>query len=388
MYARVSSTFSNVTLVVPWYKDAVNPPVPPQKSVRIASLDAIRGFDMFWILGLHEAMNAILHKWFPDSAWAKMLIGQFEHTSWSGFTFYDLIFPLFIFLAGISQAIALPRRVEREGVPSAVQHLLLRALILFLLGVFYNGGLTNGWDQIRWMGVLQRIGIASAAAGLLSLGLSTRGLILTTIGLLGGYAALFSFVPVPGTGVTGFEMGNNIVNYVDSVCLPGRLHAKTWDPEGLLSTIPAVGTALLGLLAGRWLLGGGSPKRVVLGLVGCGVLLVLAGWAWHPFFPVIKKLWTSSYVLVAAGWSSVFVGAFYWVIDVKGWTAWTTPFLWIGANPIALYLLAGLQLFQRAGERLIGKANLPMGWLAPIATVTVMLLFARWLYREKIFIRI
>ncbi len=366
------------------------PSVPqlPAKPSRIASLDALRGFDMFWILGLHEAMNALLHKFFPDSSCAKMLIAQFQHKDWAGFTFYDLIFPLFIFLAGISQAIALPRRVEREGKSAAAIHLLQRALILFLLGVFYNNGLTNGWDQIRWLGVLQRIGIASAAAGLLSLCLNTRGLIITTLALLIGYAALFYLVPVPTSGARGFEMGNNIANYVDSMVVPGRLHQKTWDPEGLLSTLPAIASAVLGVLAGRWIQTSGSPERTVLGLLTGGLVLVFAGWAWHPFFPVIKKIWTSSYVLVAAGWSAVLLALFYWVIDVKGWSSWSTPFLWIGANPIALYLLAGMQLFQKAGERIAGKASLPTGWLTPIATVTVLLLFARWLSREKIFIRI
>ena len=343
---------------------------------------------MFWILGLHEALSVLVRRWCPERGLLNELLAQLEHTPWVGLTFYDVIFPLFIFLAGISQAIALPRRVEREGSVAAVRHLLQRALILFLLGVFYNGGLANGWDQIRWMGVLQRIGIASAVAGLLSLRLSSKGLALTVVGLLVGYAALFSLVPVPGTGATGFEMGNNIANYLDSIWLPGRIYNKTWDPEGLLSTIPAIASALLGLLAGRWLLSANSSIRVVQGLVGGGLFLLLLGWAWHPYFPVIKKIWTSSYVLVCAGWSALFLGVFYWLIDVRGWIFWTAPFLWIGANPIALYLLAGMQLFHRAGERLVGKGGIPTGWMVPIVSLGLMLLFARWLYREKIFIRI
>ncbi|MEY2598670.1 MAG: hypothetical protein RLZZ142_929 [Verrucomicrobiota bacterium] len=355
---------------------------------RLASLDALRGFDMLWILGLHSAIEVLLRTLAPNSPITQTLCPQFTHVKWEGFHFCDLIFPLFLFLSGVSSAIALPKRLQRDGLPSTVRHLLGRALLLFVLGVFYNKGLEQGFSNIRWMGVLQRIGIASALAGLLSLRLSSKALTLTCAALLIGYALPFYWIPVPGTGATGFAPGNNIANYVDLVCLPGRLHDKTWDPEGLLSTLPAVSTALLGILAGRWITSGATPNHILKGLSLAGIGLLLGGALWAPFFPIIKKLWSSSFVLFSAGWSALLLAAFYWLMDVRGFHRWATPFLWVGSNPIALYLLEGLGLFKRIAERLVPKATEEAKWLLPLATVSITLLFARWLYRNKIFIRI
>jgi predicted acyltransferase len=360
----------------------------PPSSQRLASLDALRGFDMFWILGLSAGLESILKAFFPESSLTKTLSLQLSHVAWEGFHFYDLIFPLFVFLAGVSSAIALPRRLEKNGVASTVQHLLVRALILFALGVFFNGGLAQGLEKVRWMGVLQRIGIASACAGLLSLRLSSRALVVGTMGLLVGYAIPFFWVPVPGTGATGFAQGNNIANYVDHLLLPGRLHNKTWDPEGLLSTLPAIASAILGVLAGRWMMQTASQTRILRGLLGAGVTLLALGWTFHPVFPVIKRLWSPTFVLVSAGWSALLLGAFYWIMDVRGFHRWATPFLWIGANPIALYLLNGLGLFRGVAGRLVPESVAGASWLLPLASAAVLLLFARWLHQQKIFIRV
>ena len=228
---------------------------------RLLSLDALRGFDMCWILGLATLTEQVLMRACPSAPAVTTLATQFDHVAWAGFRFYDLIFPLFLFLAGVSLAIALPRRLAREGRLSTIRHLLARAAILVVLGVIFSGGIKNGWDQIRWLGVLQRIGIASAAAGLLSLCLRTRGLILTTATLLIGYFLLLRFIPVPGVGAGNFAEGMNLTNYLDSLWLPGRKYDGDHDPEGILSTLPAIATALLGLLAGKWLTGTASPWR-------------------------------------------------------------------------------------------------------------------------------
>lgn len=361
---------------------------PPPSSARLSSLDALRGFDMFWILGLGSVLQAFLKTGFPNSGAAQFLSSQLEHVSWEGFHFYDLIFPLFVFLSGVSLAIALPRRLERDGMAPTVRHLIARGLVLFLLGVYFSGGLKDGWDKVRWLGVLQRIGMASAFAGLLSLRLSTRALVASTFGILVGYALLLKAVHVPGVENPSFEEGKNLTNYLDSVWLPGRKHNGTHDPEGLLSTLPAVASALFGLLAGRWMTSQRSPHRVLGGLFTAGVLLVTAGWCWHPFFPIIKKIWSSSFVLVAAGWSTLLLAAFYWLTDIKGWCAWTPPFLWVGANPITLYLLGGMGLFRTVSERLVPKPDPTGGWLAAAVAFAAMLVLARWLYRRGIFVRI
>jgi predicted acyltransferase len=360
----------------------------PASSNRLASLDALRGFDMCWILGLGGVVQAVLKGAFPNIEAAQFVSSQLEHVRWEGFHFYDLIFPLFVFLSGVSLAIALPRRVARDGTSSACWHLVSRALVLFLLGVYFSGGLKDGWEKVRWMGVLQRIGLASCMAGLLSLRLSTRALVGVTLGILLGYAALLRWVPVPGVEGPSFVEGKNLTNYVDQIWLPGKKYSGTHDPEGLLSTLPAVASALFGVLAGRWMTSMRSQKQILVGLAAAGVTLVVAGWGWHPVFPIIKKIWSSSFVLVAAGWSALFLAAFYWLTDIKGWNGWTPPFLWIGSNPITLYLLGGMGLFRTVAERLVVKPDPSGGWLSAAVAFGSMLGLARWLYKKGIFLRV
>jgi predicted acyltransferase len=299
----------------------------------------------------------VIQRWLKDG-W---MVDQLEHVDWEGFRFYDLIFPLFLFLSGVSMSIAVPRRLAASGSWATARHLLWRAVALFVLGVIFSGGFKDGWDGVRWLGVLQRIGIASALAGLLLLHLSTRGLVMACLSLLLGYCLLLGLAQVPSFGAGDFREGHNLTNYLDRIWLPGRKYDGDHDPEGLLSTLPAVATALLGILAGRWLQvsAPGTKKSAVLVLAGAA--LIILGWLWHPFFPVIKKLWTSSFVLVAGGWSAVLLGAFYWLVDVQGWRKWTLPFIWVGSNPILLYLLAGFGAFRAVAERLGGAGQ---AWLS------------------------
>lgn len=361
---------------------------PAASSSRLASLDALRGFDMCWILGLGGVVQAVLKSAFSDAAAAQFVSMQLEHVAWEGFHFYDLIFPLFVFLSGVSLAIALPRRLARDGTAATCGHLLSRGFLLFLLGVYFSGGLKDGWEKVRWLGVLQRIGITSALAGLLSLRLSTRALVVVTFGILAGYAALLCWVPVPGMEGHSFAEGKNLANYIDRVWLPGRKHNGSHDPEGLLSTLPAVCSALFGVIAGRWLTSARPQRQIVVGLCAAGVTLVVVGWCWHPFFPIIKKIWSSPFVLVSAGWSALFLAAFHWLTDIKGWTGWTLPFLWVGSNPITLYLLAGMGLFRTVSERLVVKPDPTGGWLGAAVAFAAMLALARWLHRRGIFIRV
>lgn len=344
---------------------------------------------MCWILGLDAVLTEALVDAFPGSPMAAGLAAQFTHVDWEGFRFYDLIFPLFLFLSGVSLAIALPRRVEREGRGAAIRHLLARAAVIFVLGVLYSGGLKDGWEGVRWMGVLQRIGIASAAAGLLSLAVGTRGLVATAAGLLIGYFLLLRCVPVPGVGAGNFAEGMNLTNYLDSIWLPGRKYDGDHDPEGILSTLPAIATALLGLLAGRWITTQASPTRRVCGLLLAGGTMIALGWLWHPFFPVIKKIWSSSFVLVAGGWSAVLLGVFHALVDVHGWRRGLAPFRWVGANPIGLYLAAGFGFFHTIASRLMAQpVSPPWDWLPALMTFAVMLTTAWWLHRRQIFLRV
>ena len=343
---------------------------------------------MCWILGLSTIVTQILAHEFPTHHSAMLVADQMEHVPWEGFHFYDLIFPLFLFLSGVSIAIAVPKRLARDGHGSVVRHLIFRAAIIFFLGVIFSGGLKDGWDKIRWLGVIQRIGIASAAAGLLSLCFRTRGLIVTTFALLGGYYLMLQFIPVPNVGAGDFSEGKNITNYLDSVLLPGRKYDGDHDPEGILSTLPAIATALLGLFAGKWITSSKASWLKVLGLLFGGGALLALGWAWHPYFPVIKKIWSSSFVLVAAGWSAMLLAVFYLFVDVFGLRKGLAPFIWVGANPIALYLCSGFGFFKNIAERIVGKTPPAPYWMFSVTAFGLMLLTAWWLHRRKIYLRV
>ena len=363
-------------------------PVTAAVPHRLVSLDALRGFDMCCILGLTAAIEAVLARFLPASPLTAALRRQFTHVEWAGLRFEDLIFPLFLFISGAALAISVPRRLERDGGGAVVRHLVARALVIFALGVVYSGGVSRGWEQVRWLGVIQRIGIASAVAGLLSIRLGQRGLAIVTVALLVGYWLALAFVPVPGHGAGDFAEGRNLANYLDSIWLPGRKYDGDHDPEGILSTLPAVGTALLGLLAGQWLSRDVAAGRKVGGLLLAGVVLLAAGWVWHPFFPVVKKIWSSSFVLVTAGWSAILLAVFFWLIDVRGWRRWCEPFVWVGANPIALYLAAGMGAFRAVNQRLVGPLPPEWAWVGSITVFVLMLLTARWLYRRGILLRV
>ena len=178
---------------------------------------------------------------------------QLHHVAWEGFRFYDFIFPLFIFITGVSIVLALPRLVEREGRAQAHLRVLRRALLLYGLGLIYYGGISQHWADIRYLGVLQRIAICYLFASLLFLNMNLRGMIAAFVALLAGYWALMTFVPVPGIGAGSFAPDANLANWIDAHYLPGRLWDKTRDPEGMLSTLPAIGTCLLGVFAGMLL---------------------------------------------------------------------------------------------------------------------------------------
>ena len=395
----------------------------PSGGDRLMSLDALRGFDMFWIAG-GGLMVAALDRWISLPVFAG-LRRQLTHVAWEGFRFYDLIFPLFIFMVGAAISFSVPRSLETSGHRATVRRILVRGVVLFAIGLFYSGGLSTEWPDIRLLGVLNRIALCYTATALLFLafGKRIRILVAVTVGLLLGYWALMALVPIrdirldaaalaPRMEAAGhtnvavlfaaetgrvrgqFEPGYNLANHVDFQWLPGRLYDKFYDPEGLLSTLPAVATCLLGLFAGLWLQSGrGTPSRRSRDLIVAGVLAILVGHGWGLVFPVIKKLWTSSYVLVAGGYSLVLLGLFHQVVDVWGWRRWCQPFVWVGANALTIYLAAQILNFRRLAERLAGAPVRSLFGEAGdtvIALIAVFLLFgfARFLYQRKLFLRV
>jgi predicted acyltransferase len=363
---------------------------------RLESLDALRGFDMFWIAG-GGMIGGALNKFGPGTL-GEGIGYQLQHVPWEGFRFEDLIFPMFVFIAGVSIVFSVPKMIEREGVGAAIRRILTRTLVLFVIGVFFSGGFARGLDQVRWLGVLQRIALAYGGASLLFIWLKPRGLIVACLTLLLGYWALLALYPVPEFGAGDYAEGHNLTNYIDKLHLPGRKYDGDHDPEGLLSTLPAIGSCLLGVFAGLWLRGSTPNTRKALGLALAGALLLGIGWLWSPWFPVIKKLWTSSFVLVAAGWSAILLSAFYWIIEIQGWRRWAAPFVWIGLNPITIYLAGSIIDWPKLAARFTGgdlqkrlNQSVHVGTgdlLTALVGVGFCILLAWFLHKRRIYLRV
>ena len=359
---------------------------------RLMSLDALRGFNMFWIVGAEDIVKA-LDKVSPSPA-VHLLTGQLTHKDWEGVAFYDLIFPLFVFIVGVSLVFSLSKTIAQHGRAAAYKRVLTRGLLLYLLGLFYYGGFEKGVEQIRLLGVLQRIALAYLFTGLLFCRFRLRELVVACVSLLVGYWALMTFVPVPEVGVGNFAEGKNLANYIDKEYLPFRKWDGDHDPEGLLSTLPAIGTCLLGVFAG-FLLRNPSLKEQtkVNWLLLAGVAGVALGFLWGLQFPVIKKIWTSSYVLVAAGYSCIFLAIFHQIIEVWNFRRWAVPFVWIGLNPLTIYVVSDILKFDQLANRLVGgPIKGAFGSYAPvlvtIASLGLVFWFAHFLYKRKIFLRL
>lgn len=408
--------------------NAPNPPAPstPQprdqtSSPRLLSLDALRGFDMFWIVGGEEVVHALYQAW-PNGA-TRLLHDQMDHKDWQGVAFYDLIFPLFVFIVGVSLVFSLTRMIERSGRAAAVKRIFFRSLVLYGFGLLVYGGLSKGVENIRWMGVLQRIAICYFFASLIFCFVKTRGMIAICAALLLGYWAVMALVPFPdvrpvpggdqiitkGGGFTNVAQlnlasatmisgkylpGVNFANYIDQKYLPGYKWDGTYDPEGILSTFPAIATCLLGIFAGLLLRNPSVPDRKkVFCLLVAGVAGVALGFLWGLEFPVIKKIWTSSYVLVAGGYACLFLAAFYQIIEIWQWRKWCAPFVWIGLNPITIYLIFHFVAFEKLALLVVGgpveaAAGAAGQLVVTLAIVALMFVFVRFLFQRKIFLRL
>ncbi len=346
---------------------------------------------MFWIVGGDILATKILSRF--DSPTAARLKDQFEHVEWEGFRFYDLIFPLFLFLVGCVIPFSLEKFRDRPA--QAYARILKRTALLFLLGVICNGLLKFDFANLRYAGVLQRIALCYGITAVLFLNLKLRGQVAAIFGILLGYWAVLALVPVPNGTAGDFTMEGNLCGYIDRNYLPGKIMDEYYgfgDNEGLLSTIPAIATVLLGALAGQWLKSAQTGWMKSAGLFGSGILCVVVGTWWGQKFPIIKNLWTSSFVLVAGGWSLLLLCLFYAVIDVLRWQKWSFVWTVIGMNAITIFIAPRFIDFSKmATFFLSGTAELCGDW----ATVVLVAgsLFAKWLflyylYRNRIFLRL
>lgn len=376
------------------------PLVPPESPPpeRLLSIDALRGFDMFWIVGGDRLARSI-GKWWGTPA-GQNVYDQFEHVDWEGFHFYDLIFPLFLFLVGVVLPFSL-RKYQTGEHPkaAALARISRRVVLLFMLGLIGNGLLQLEFEHLRVTGVLQRIAICYGFAAVIFLFTTVRAQAILVAAILLGYWGILSFVPVPGGTAGDLTKEHNLGGYIDRTYLPGEIKQAYYgygDNEGLLSTLPALATALLGVLAGHWLLSRHSPWSKALALIAAGAACLGAGTLWGLRFPVIKILWTSSYVLIAGGWSLILLGLFYAVIDVLRLRAWSFFFVVIGVNAITIYMAARIIPFGRiAGfffggiaRRLEGYSPSSGDIIGALGVLAVEWLFLLYLYRSRIFLRV
>ena len=390
---RMPDSSSGVTKPVAARSEAsvsAAPPVPQ----RIMSVDALRGLDMFFIVGMEEVFEA-LSKMFPMTP---SLNDRLQHAPWAGFHFYDLIFPLFAFIIGVSLVFSLSKSLSVEDRSATTLKILKRSVILYLLGIVYYGGIDQGLDHGRLLGVLQRLALGYCAAGLAFVWLTPRKLLALTVGLLVGYWAMVTFIPVPGFGAGDFAEGHNLTNWFDKMYLPFRKWDGDHDPEGILSTLPAIATTLLGVFAGMLLKNPSTePARKVRLLVGWGCAGVVLGLLWHLQFPIIKKIWTSSFVLLTGGISALLLAWFYYVTDIKQRRTWCQPFVWIGMNAITIYLIAHFVPLESIAKCFVGgeiQAGLDrifhgLGELViALLALFFSILICRFLFNRKIFLRV
>jgi predicted acyltransferase len=360
---------------------------------RLWSLDTLRGFDMFWIIGGDALFRTLADV--TGWGWARFGAFQLEHAEWAGFHFYDLIFPLFMFISGVAIPFSLLAKAE-SGAPKAGIYgkLVKRALILVLLGILNNGFLNAGPAAARYPSVLGQIGLAYLFACLIMLSVkSLKGRIGAVLAILGGYSAVQLLVPVPGIGAGILTPAGTVNGFVDRLLLPGRLYDGIFDPEGILCVLSAVSVTLMGGIAGSILRserGSGYRKTGILALAGIG--LAGAGFGLGPWYPMIKKAWTATFDMSAAGLSFLLLALFYLVVDVWKVRKWTFFFRVIGLNSITIYLGKRLIDFSYAGDFLFGGLARLSGRFQP-AVLIVGVIVAEWvflyfLYKKKIFLRV
>jgi len=361
---------------------------------RLYSLDALRGFDMFWIIG----GEGIFHTLAKATEWPLMqvLSFQFTHPEWHGFRIYDLIFPLFLFMAGVATPYSVGKELEKgKSRRQLLFRVVRRGLVLVLFGIILNNGLEiKPLAEMRLPSVLGRIGLAYMFANIIYLYAAHRWQVVWFGALLAGYWLLLLFNSAPGFPAGDLTMEGNFASWIDRNIIPGRLYLGIHDPEGLVSTIPAISTGLLGIFAGKLLKNTQltMQKKTTYLLVG-GVFALVLGQLWNLVFPINKNLWTSSFMLHTGGLSLILLAIFYYVIDVLEYKRWAFFFSVIGINSILIYMSGKFinwnytnnAFFKWLGQLIGDPFN------AVILVITYLLikwLFLYFLFKKRIFLRV
>ena len=389
---------NEVTLnpVVPQLKQE---PLPPFKNdlqapKRLFSLDALRGFDMFWIMGAAEVFHA-MGKATASPFW-EAIATQFVHPEWNGFHLYDLIFPLFLFLAGVATPYSIGRELEKgKSKSQLLLRVIKRGLILVFLGVVVNNGLqVLPFHEIRFASVLGRIGLAYMFANIIYLYAGRRAQVIWFAGLIIGYWLVLKFNAAPGFAAGDLTMEGNFASYIDRLILPGKLYLGIHDPEGLASTVPAISTGLLGIFAGTLLKNEQvSENKKVVYLAATGIVFLALAQLWNLDFPINKNLWSSSFVLHVGGLSLLLLSLFYYIIDVLGYKKWAFFFKVIGMNSILIYISGKFINWQYTTNGFFKWLGQLTGSPFDIVVLAICLVLIKWLflyfmYKKKVFLRV
>jgi len=355
---------------------------------RLLSLDALRGLDMFFLVGFAGILRALPK--LSDNAFFNWLAAQCAHPDWHGFTAYDVIFPMFIFIVGVAMPFSFAKRLQQEGGKmKLLKHVLLRTVVLTILGVIlWQRPITDLNPEYGWYSVLYRIGFCYLFAAIILMNTGIRGQIAWAFGLVIGYWLALRFVPVPGFGMGDFSRGGNLQTYVrqqvaDALSPDFRVFLS-------LSLIPSVANALFGVLTGHWLRSNEPGSKKAARLLLTGIAAIAIGLLIHLVIPINKKLETPSFTFVTCGISAAFLAVFYWVIDVRGYRKWAFFFVVVGMNSITIYIASYLFKFGEVANVLVGGFDLGNAKALALATTgaAVKWLFLYYLYRQRCFLNI
>jgi predicted acyltransferase len=362
---------------------------------RVLAIDALRGFDMFWIVGGHGLVLALAGLfWNPVPDWLKM---QMSHVKWEGFSAWDLIMPLFLFVVGASMPFSFARRIEQGTTRGAMyRKIFTRVLILWILGMIAQGHLLDfKLSTLKlYSNTLQSIAAGYLVAALVLIHFPRWMHVLVTGGLLAGFWALMTYVSVPGYGAGQLQEHANLARYVDDFVLRSFSTGGTYT--WITSSLGFAATVLLGVHAGQMLRSSWSGGMKLLWLVLAGVACLAGGWAWSYHFPIIKHLWTSSMVLWAGGLSYLLLAFFYLTTDLLQWRRWVFPFVVIGANAIFAYMVTHVFDFAALANKLVGGLAVQLSQFSPAgakllqaaSAVALLWVILYYMYRNKTFIRV
>lgn len=359
---------------------------------RLLSLDALRGFDMFWITGGGYLVTVVAK--YSGAGWLRTVADQMDHVPWNGFHFFDLIFPLFMFISGVAIPFALVSKLEKK-VPKneLAKKVFKRAITLVLLGLIYNGVFSNGFENPRFASVLGQIGMAYFFASMIVIYTkSFKSNLYWLGGILVGIGIIQLLIPVPGIGGGVLTPEGCINGYLDRMFLPGRLYGGSFDPEGLLCIVSAVTVTLMGSVAGHFLRDKTTNDHKKLKtLFTVGVSAIITALLLSTFYPIIKACWTSPFNILTGGIGFLLMACFYWIIDVKGWKKWSFFFRVIGMNSIFIYLLYDLVDVSHTAKYLFGWTVL---WgdfghiISIIAGILLVWYLLYYMYKKNIFLRV